>query len=425
MNSGYPPQQHGYGAPPTHSPYPAQQGYGAPPVPQHPGSAPYSQQGFAPPSGPPPGQYGAPPGPPPGQYGAPQGPPPGQYGAPSAQYGAPPQGHYGAPAGPPAPPSLGYVPGQVAPMDLSREADQVRSAMKGFGTDEKLLIQVLSRLDPLQAAGVRQTFNQRHRRDLLNDLEKETSGYFRDGLLAIARGPLEQDCFNLNKAIKGLGTKESVVNDVLLSRSNADINAIKAHYQHMFRRSLESDLKGDLSMKTERLFTMILAARRNEESSPVIPQQIDSDVQELYRATEGQKMGTDQVTVCSILSSRSDGQIRAISLAYKQKYHRALGEVLAKNFSGHMEDALLFMLEHAEDRAKHDAHLLEDSMKGLGTKDDLLVNRTIRIHWDKARMGQARAAYRHFYKQDLTARIRGETRGDYERLMVACVESGQ
>lgn len=310
-------------------------------------------------------------------------------------------------------------------MDMSREADALRAAMKGFGTDERAMISVLVNLDALQVAGVRQAFQARHRRDLLTDIEKETSSYFRDGLLAIARGPLEQDCVNLNKAIKGLGTKESILNDVLLSRSNADINAIKAHYHHMYKRPLEADLKNDLSMKTERLFNMIIAARRNEDSAPVIPQQIDADVQEMYRATEGQKMGTDQITVCAILSQRSDGQIRAISLAYQQKYHRALGGVLKSNFSGHMEDALLFMLETAEDRAKHDAQQLEDAMKGMGTKDDWLVNRTVRIHWDKARMGQCRAAYRHFFKKDLVERIKGETRGDYERLMVATVESGR
>jgi annexin A7/11 len=299
-------------------------------------------------------------------------------------------------------------------MDMSRQADDLRKAMKGFGTDEKALIAILAPMDPLQAAGTRQAFNQRHRRDLLNDLESETSGYFRDGLLAMARGPLEQDVLNANKAIKGFGTKEAVLNDVLLGRSNADLNAIKAHYRHVYGRTLESDVKGDLSLKTERLFDMVLAARRNEESSPVIPQQIEADVN---------KVGADQVAVCAVLTSRSDGQLRAISQAYRQKYHRELGEVLKKNFSGHMEDALMFILLNAEDRAKHDAQLLEDAMAGMGTKDDLLVNRIVRIHWDKHRMSQARGAYRHFFQRDLADRIRGETKGDYEKLMVACVQS--
>ncbi|KAF2155117.1 Annexin [Myriangium duriaei CBS 260.36] len=432
-------QQGYYGQPPY-----GQQPYGQQPYPPQGGHSPYPPQhnphGPPPPHGyhqqpPPPGQYGQPP--PSGQYGQP--PPPGQYGQPPppSQYGAPPygqpqgnQGYYGGPpaqggymSGPPAPPSLGYVPGQLPPMDMSREADAARAAMKGFGTDEKGLIAVMSRLDPLQVEGVKQAFAHRHRRDLIKDIHSETSGYFRDGLIAIARGPLAQDVHNLNDAISGIGTKETVLNDVLLGRSNADMNAIKAAYHRTYKRSLESDVQGDLSMKTERLFNMVLAARRNEDSTPIIPQQVDADVQEVYRATEGQKVGCDQIAVCSILTSKSDGQLRAINQAYQQKYHRSLEEVLKKNFSGHMEDALLFILNNAVDRAKHDASLLEASMAGMGTKDNLLVNRVVRISRDRGRMQQAKAAYRHFYKKELRNRIEGETSGHYERLMVALVDS--
>ena len=82
-------------------------------------------------------------------------------------------------------PSLGYVPGQKAPGDFRREADILRKAMKGFGTDEKALIQVLARLDPLQIAAVRATYAQHIGRDLCKDVKSETGGYLRQGLLAV------------------------------------------------------------------------------------------------------------------------------------------------------------------------------------------------------------------------------------------------
>lgn len=293
--------------------------------------------------------------------------------------------------------------------------------MKGFGTDEKALINTLSKLDPLQIASTKQAFQNRHKRDLIKDIKSETSGYFREGLVAICRGPLEQDCHTLREAIAGIGTKEAAIDETLLNRSNADMNAIKSHYQKIYNKSLESELQGDLSGKTERMYNMILAGRRNEESSPVIPQQIDADVTELYKATEATRMGTDQMTVCSILTSRSDGQIRAISTTYEQKYHKPLDEVLKSEFSGHMEDVLLFIVHDAEDRAKHDAQLLEECMKGAGTKDEMLVRRIVRVHWDPTRLQQCKGAYKHFYKRDLADRIKGETRGDYEKLMVACI----
>ena len=292
--------------------------------------------------------------------------------------------------------------------------------MKGFGTNEAGLIQVLAEVHPRDARALREAYNTSQRRDLIKDLKSETSGYFEDGLTGLARGPLDQDCHTVYEAIKGAGTKESALNDVLLGRSNADMNAIKQRYREIYRKPMETDVKGDLSMKTEQLFDMVMAARRAEESAPVNPQSVETDVQALYFATEG-KAGADQITVCQILSSRSNNQIRAIATAYQQKYHHSLDGVMKKEFTGHMQDALVHMVRAGADPAKNDADLLEDSMRGAGTKDTALVRRVLAVHWDLGRLQQTKGAYKHFHKQELSHRIQGETSGDYERLMVACV----
>lgn len=292
--------------------------------------------------------------------------------------------------------------------------------MKGFGTDEKVLTRVLADKDPLQVNVLRQAYNHRFSRHLLNDVQSEVSGWFEEGLCAIIRGPLQQDVVLLRQATDGPGTKEKVLNDILLGRSNADLRAIKETYQKTYRTSLESDIKADLSMKTERHFLMVLAANRAEESAPVIPQQVDQDVMEIYKATEG-KVGTDELLVCSILSQRSDAQIRAIAHTYKQKFTRDLETVIKKEFSGHMELALLHQLRTGTDKAMRDAILLEDAMSGMGTKDHLLANRVVRVHWDRNYMMQVKGAYQHHFHRSLTQRIRGETSGDYEKLMCACL----
>jgi len=293
--------------------------------------------------------------------------------------------------------------------------------MKGFGTNEKELIRILSKPDPVIMATIRTQYNQRFMKDLVNDLASETSGYFKEGLVAIARGPLTHDAYQLYEAMKGLGTKETLLNDVLLCRSNADINAIKAEYQRLFKRTLESDLRGDLSAATEQMFVMVVRAARNEDSAPVIPQQIDADVVELQRAI-GNMMNKDPIHVCQILTSRSDAQIRAICQTYHQKFAKSLESVIKGRFSGHMEDALLLILARANNRAQSDAEQLEAAMAGMGTKDVLLVNRVVKVHWNRQYLQQVKTAYKAKYRRDLATRIKGETRGDYERLMVACVE---
>ncbi|KAI9171523.1 annexin [Paramyrothecium foliicola] len=455
----YPPQQNyqqqhpqqGHYPPPSGSPYPpqgGQQSYGQPPPPQQ------QQQYGAPPPGqygaPPQGQYGAPPpqqygAPPPQQYGAPPpqqqygappqqqygAPPPQQYGAPphQQQYGAPPPQQYGAPPqqygapqhyGPPTPASLGYGPPQIIQWDATGDAKALRSAMKGFGTDEKELIRVLSSKDPLQIEAIRTTFEKNFKRSLIEDIKDETRGDFERALIQLARGPLLNDCHELFEAMDGIGTKEVVLNDVLLSRSNADIQAIKSAYQRTFRRRLEDSLKSDLSGKVERHFMIVLAANRAEDSAPVIPQQVEEDTMNIYRATEG-KMGTDEVLVSSILSGRNDNQIRAIAHTYQQKFNKNLEDVIKSEFSGHLEAALLFQLRHANDKFMHAAVLFEDAMAGVGTKDKLLIARVVRYHWDRNAMASIKAAYQQRFRRSLASAIKSETSGDYERTLLACI----
>lgn len=231
-----------------------------------------------------------------------------------------------------------------------------------------------------------------------------------------------QDVHGVKDAIKGLGTKESALNDVLIGRTNADMRAIKQAYHQEFHKQIESDVRGDLSMKTEKLFDMVMAATRAEESSPILPQVLEKDVSDLYAATVGRGVGADQIIVCSILTSRSDGQIRAIGQQFQQRHHQSLEKAIEKKFDNHMEDALVLLIRRASDRAMADAVQLEEAMAGLGTKDDLLVNRIVRVHWDRQHLDQVKRAYQHRYKKDLIARVKGEISSKhYEALMVACL----
>jgi annexin A7/11 len=221
------------------------------------------------------------------------------------------------------------------------------------------------------------------------------------------------------------GTKEDALNEILIGRSNADIHAIKAEYQKVHRTSLEADLKSDLSAGTEDLFLMLVAGNRTEDSAPIIDQQIQQDVDRFVAAMGSNSFTKNAPAACQILVSKSDAQIRAMAAIYRSKWNKPLLGEIKSNFSGHMEKALVLLLDRAHDRPKRDAELLEDAMAGPGTKDTYLIQRVIRAHWDKNHMQAVVNAYRKAYpnkdKGDLVRRIQGETSGDYEKLLVACI----
>ncbi|OJD12367.1 hypothetical protein AJ78_07027 [Emergomyces pasteurianus Ep9510] len=454
----YPPQQYGapppQGFPPQGAPPPGAPAYGAPPplqgqyqyppYGQYPPQSPYPpQQGQYPPQGQYPSQYQPQPYPqqyqqPQAQYqyqqppyGYPPQPPPAGYNAqqPAAPgYGVPPPGQNpslqpntspGTLTG--APPSIGYIPGQMSPHDLSSVADRLRAAMERFSTNQNALIEILSKADPLEIERLKDTFAKKFGSDLKEDIKSKTSANFKTVLVALVHGPLKQDVHALREAVKGAGTDEAMLNDVLLGRSNADIRAIKTAYAAEFtKRTLEADVRGDLSGDVKALFNIILTASRAEENEPILPDDINRAVKDIRSATA--TLSSDAALVGRVFARHSNAQLRAIKQQYDAQYKTVLERTIKSKFSGHMQEALLAMLQSAVDPIKRDVEGLENAMKGWGTKDGHLIERLVRIHWDKARLAQVKAMYKSIYYKELSSRIKGETSGHYRSALLAIAE---
>lgn len=245
---------------------------------------------------------------------------------------------------------------------------------------------------------------------------------FKDAVRAVVLGPLEFDVWLLNRAMEGLGTKEVFLDMVLLGRKNGDIDAIKEGYFRKYKKHLFDVIRSELSGEVEALFTNALESRRADESAPINDAQIEVDVKDLYTAMVGKSEGNK---VSEILVTRSDAQIKRIIEVYERRYKgKTLEEVVKKKFKSHMEDALLYILQGAQNKPLRDAKLLEKTMKGFGTKDEELAYRLAMLHWDKAHFGLVKAAYKaEFPKRvSLTARVKDETSGDQQKFLVALLE---
>ncbi|KAI1474871.1 Annexin [Daldinia eschscholtzii] len=418
----YPPAQPGQYQSQPYPPQQPQQGqYGQP--------APYGQWGPGSQQGPPPppnaysqapAPYLSQPQPQPQQYGGPPVAP--QWSQP--QHPAPGYG-YGVP---PTPASPGYDPAQrafVGPVNTSADVETLRKAMKGMGCDESTLIHILvspKYENPWAMAQLVGDYNKRFIRDLAKDIESETRGGVETALLALIRGPLEQDARVLIKALDRAGTDEDALMDVLLCRSNADIRAISAEYKRIKGTELLVDIKDDVDDTLFRLYSMVLSATRAEDAAPVIAADIDHKVTELQRATEG-TIGANAIAVAQIFTNSNAAQLHALCEAYQRKYHRSLEEVIEKEFRGDMEDALLYMLENAVDRARFDAKRLEKPLYRTPRKDRLLINRVVSLYWDRPRQEAAKAAYQRYSsaRTSLRAAFRAMLSGDYEDLMIALI----
>jgi annexin A7/11 len=340
------------------------------------------------------------------------------------QYGGAPQGPSNFYLGVSVPNPAGQQPSPPPPgFDVHGPVEAIRKATKGFGTDEKLLIKTLAPLDAFQMDAVSRQFRATAGKDLLHVLEKETSGWFEGALRAKVLGPVGYDVWLIHRACQGAGTHEDVLNEVLLCRTNAELWMLKQAYRATYNKDMVKVVEGELSMKTKRMFVMALEGARADDFLPVNQQQVEQDVRELKAAAKG--AGTDEIKICGILATRSTPHLQAIALAYKHHHRTTLAHMIKSEFSGHMESALLYIANTAlpgPPGVSRDAELIEDAMRGAGTKDERLIYRITRAHWNRQRFEEVKRAYAaEHHKKGLKSRVEGETSGDYERMLVAVI----
>ncbi|KAJ1143092.1 hypothetical protein NDU88_009403 [Pleurodeles waltl] len=427
--------------------YPAFGGYPPGGMPSFPGG-----QGFGMPSA----GYGAPPGG--AGFGAPAGGAgfgvPAGYGAPSggAGYGAPTTGPgYGAPAGGPGysqpqvqnygggGPAPGGYPGGPAPsqppnmplpsamsatqgtikpaanFDALRDAEILRKAMKGFGTDEQAIINVIANRSGDQRQKIKAAFKTAYGKDLIKDLKSELSGNMEELILALFMPATYYDAWSLHNAMKGAGTQERVLIEILCTRTNSEIKNIVQCYKTDFGRDIEKDIRSDTSGHFERLLVSMCQGNRDENQT-VNYQMAQQDAQRLYQAGEG-KLGTDESSFNLVLASRSFPHLKAVVEAYFKIANRDLLSTIGREFSGNVENGLKAIVQCALNRPAFFAERLYHAMKGAGTDDSTLIR--IIVSRSEIDLVQVKQAFTQIYQKTLASMISSDTSGDYRRLLVA------
>ena len=85
---------------------------------------------------------------------------------------------------------------------MSSDAEAMRNAMKGFGTDEEALIKIVANRTNAQRQKIKDEYKTAYGRDLISDLKDELRGKLEDAMVALFTEPIEYDCDSLKNAMK-------------------------------------------------------------------------------------------------------------------------------------------------------------------------------------------------------------------------------
>ena len=303
------------------------------------------------------------------------------------------------------------------PFDPRADAEVLRRAMKGFGTDEKAIINVLARRTNAQRLEIAVQFKTMYGKDLIKDLKSELSGRLEDLIVALMTPLPQYYARELSNAVRGIGTDEDCLIEVFCTLSNHEIMTIRNAYQTTYGSSLEKDLRGDTGGHFKRLMTSLCIAGR-DESGVVNQSQAAADAQQLLNAGVLQ-WGTDESVFNMILCSRNYNQLR---LTFDE-YHRISGhdieQAIKGEFSGDIEQGLLAIVRAVRNLPGFFAKRLYQSMVGLGTNDSQLIR--IIVTRSEIDMGDIKREYIAMYGKDLAAAIADDVSGDYKKCLLALI----
>ena len=131
---------------------------------------------------------------------------------------------------------------------------------------------------------------------------------------------------------------------------------------------------------------------------------------------------TDAQLLASIIFARSPLHLYHLQQAFLQgsSAHAPLTRLVKMRVAGHLKEALVYALDGAKKDCSgchRDAKWIHKAMAGAGTKDQQLIDRLLRAHWDKPRFEAVKQAYERKWKR-LEVDIAGDTSGDFRDFLL-------
>ena len=294
------------------------------------------------------------------------------------------------------------------------DVEALRNAMKGFGTDESALIKICANRNNRQRQEIKNAYKAMYGRDLISDLKSELHGKFEDAMVALFTEPIEYDADQLRGAMKGMGTNEDTLIEIIVSRTPQQIMAIKNVYKQKYKRDLEEDVKKETSGTLRHVLISLLQGKRSVNTNPN-QAQCAKIADEIFQAGEA-KMGTEESVFNKYFCSLSPHELACVAQHYHKKTGHTILQAIDKEFHGDSKKAYRTIVYDTLSPSEYFATRVNEAIKGWGTQDHLLMR--ILITRDEIDMPQIKQYYKQLYGKDMVQAVKNDISGEYQKLMI-------
>jgi hypothetical protein len=254
--------------------------------------------------------------------------------------------------------------------NVSEDVYELYKAMKGVGTNDKKLIEIIGNRSVAQLQLINQVYITTYKVSLMDDISGDTSGTYKKLLLGVCRTPKEIKIKRLKKALSHIKVDEHALVDILCASTRAELDEIFEH---------ESELKEQVYSKTtghlKRIFKNVIEER--QRFTLLSKDMAHSIAGEIHRAGEGVH-GTENDAFIDLLTLYTPEFYDLVDKAYRMKWGGDKGTGLT--------DAILREVKGVTQKSyqraliacttlpwEYFSDVIFQSIDGLGTKNSDLV----------------------------------------------------
>ncbi|XP_015775160.1 PREDICTED: annexin A13-like [Acropora digitifera] len=157
------------------------------------------------------------------------------------------------------------------------DANSLHDAMSGLGTNEAVLIEILCSRSSQEIQAIKSAFKKVHGKDLVEEIESETSGDLQSTLIKLAQGTRGNSSKKVdeNRAYEDAkklfeagekekwGTNESVFVNILTNRSSRQLQATFEAYKHVATKDIMESINDELTGDFHDSIAAIVRCTRN------------------------------------------------------------------------------------------------------------------------------------------------------------------
>ena len=279
-------------------------------------------------------------------------------------------------------------------------AENIHGALEN--KDITKLVEIICKKTNAKRQSIKESYLSNYGTDLIKELESKLSGDVKTLILGLMMTPEDFDANEIYYSMKGLGTDELRLSEVMATRPSRHLFQVKERYPALYNETLEKAIEGDTSGIYRKILIAMAQGKRSDNPYP--NSQKMKDIVEKLNGGEKGKIKEDAFV--QYFGSCSYGEICTICRLYEKTYNENILDVVKNSFDKDTFNFFKMFLEYISDSGSFFAEKLHNFEEKDLTR--ILISRS------EVNMDEIRDAYKELYKTDLIEDLKQKTKGEYQ-----------